>query len=247
MRWWWRASAPEMKVVPHRPGVRVLGWSMLVVALVAAAGLGYVRAYFGTREALLAARTEVDALRGELRRVRDERAELSQLLAEARIGGAIATGSDDRLREVLADQRSRISELEEEIRLYRDLLGEDDGATGGGVRIARLDLLQRLEGRGVRYRLLLVQEARGSEPVRGRVRVRVVGERSGEPVALPLDALAPLAEYPIPVRFRYFQDVAGELELPSGFRPRGVEVTARAEDPEGWRLERTFPWQIQES
>ncbi len=145
---------------------------------------------------------------------------------------------------MIADQRERINQLEDEIRFYRELMASEEAPEE--VRIARLDLLQRLDGRGVRFRLLLVQSADRHEQVSGRVELRVVGERDGESVALPADALGSVAEYPIPVRFRYFQDVTGELELPQGFRPRGVEVIASAEGPQGWRLERTFAWQVQE-
>ncbi|MCH2100193.1 MAG: hypothetical protein MK142_17570, partial [Pseudomonadales bacterium] len=51
---------------------------------------------------------------------------------------------------------------------------------------------------------------------------------------------------PMPFRFRYFQRLAGAILLPDGFVPEGVEIVARSDAEEGFRLQRTFNWELQE-
>jgi hypothetical protein len=44
-------------------------------------------------------------------------------------------------------------------------------------------------------------------------------------------------------RFRYFQDVEGDLRLPEGFEPYEIQVVAQAEGGSTSQAERTFQWQ----
>ncbi|MEE4361837.1 MAG: DUF6776 family protein [Pseudomonadales bacterium] len=173
-----------------------------------------------------------------------ERDRLERELSDARLGVAIGTGVDERVRSTLADQAARISDLEDEVRFYRNLMASEQEAEP--MRIARLELLPHLSGGGVRFRLLLVQSADQSKEVSGLVELNVLGERDGRQETLTGDRLGAGASYPIPFRFRYFQDVAGEIELPEGFEPQSVQIVARPGGDDEFRLERTFSWQIQE-
>jgi hypothetical protein len=46
----------------------------------------------------------------------------------------------------------------------------------------------------------------------------------------------------IDLRFKYFQYVEGELELPVGFVAERVDVTARASKPKKVQVEKQFAW-----
>ncbi len=151
---------------------------------------------------------------------------------------------DERVRSTIADQAARISELEDEVRFYRNLMASEQNAES--MRIARLELLPRLDGSGVRFRLLLVQSADQSKEVSGHVELNVLGARGGRPETLAGPVLGSAGPYPIPFRFRYFQDVAGEFDLPEDFEPQSVQIVARPAGRDDFRLERTFTWQIQE-
>ena len=59
-------------------------------------------------------------------------------------------------------------------------------------------------------------------------------------VVLSLTEIADVESYPLKFRFRYFQDLAGDMSLPEGFTPERVLVTAQQNGQEP--LQATFPW-----
>jgi hypothetical protein len=62
---------------------------------------------------------------------------------------------------------------------------------------------------------------------------------------LSLTDLGHTGTYPLSFRFRYFQDLDGEVLLPEGFQPVRVTVTAT---PQGGRneVERSFDWLVED-
>jgi hypothetical protein len=147
------------------------------------------------------------------------------------------------VRETLGEQAGRIIELEDELRFYRKLMTSDGKA--GSIEISDFELTRRLDGTGVRFRLLLVQAADRRDEVSGQVELRIRGERAGKKATLSGTAIGRPAQA-MPFRFRYFQNLAGEIELPEGFVPEGVEIIARAEGRDGFELQRQFSWALQE-
>jgi hypothetical protein len=45
-------------------------------------------------------------------------------------------------------------------------------------------------------------------------------------------------------RFRYFQNIDGELTVPEGFEPREIMVVAKMTGRNNQRLEKKFDWQL---
>lgn len=238
-----RPPPDDLAVIAHRPhrerNLLLTGLAALVIVAMAAWGLGR---YQGDRHAEFLA-TELQSLGVRHAALLEERDRLELALGEAQVGRLIGSDFDEQVRGTLAEQASRIAALEDEVRIYRSIMAADDQE---GVQIARLELIERIDGRGVRFRLLLVQSASQREEVSGQVELRVLGEQDGEPAVFAVDRVGD-EKYPMAFEFRYFQDLVGEIELPEGFRPEGIEVVARGADPDGFLLERTFSWQIQEA
>lgn len=238
-----RPPSDDLAVIAHRPhrerNLLLVGFAAVVIAAVAAWGLGR---YQGERNAEFMA-AELQSLGVRHAALLEERERLERALGEAQVSRLIGSGFDEHLRGALVEQSSRIAALEDEVRIYRSIMAADDDE---GVQIARLELIERIDGRGVRFRLLLVQSANQREEVSGQVELRVLGERDGEPSVFEVDRVGD-GNYPMAFQFRYFQDLVGEIELPEGFRPEGIDVVARGAGPDGFLLERTFSWQIQEA
>jgi len=190
------------------------------------------------------ARARLDALSARHLVVVTERDALQQALSDERLAEEMGRSSRSHVRATLAEQVERIRALEGELRFYRSLMAGDEAP--GRLDVAEFELMRRLEGPGVRFRLLLVQPADPGSEISGRVRIRVFGERDGQREVLSGAELG-LEQEGTPFRFRYFQDVAGEIELPEGFEPEGVEVIARTEGSDGFELQRRFDWNLQEA
>ena len=61
---------------------------------------------------------------------------------------------------------------------------------------------------------------------------------------LPLTELANVDPYPLKYRFRYFQDLSGELALPPDFLPEAVVVTVNRRGNRADNLQRAFDWSV---
>ena len=239
-----RAPHHDLRVVHHHPDRerRLLGFCALAVLFAALAG--YLGGRWQMAEQADAAFARLDALSARHLTVVSERDALQQALGDERLAEEMGRSSESHVRATLAEQVERIRALEGELRFYRSLMTGDEAP--GRLDIAEFELMRRLEGPGVRFRLLLVQPADPGVEISGRVEIRVFGERDGQREVLSGRELG-LEQEDMPFRFRYFQDVAGEIELPEGFEPEGVEVIARAAGTDGFELQRRFGWQLQEA
>lgn len=213
----------------------------VVCCVVAVLAFALGRYLAGAEQA--AAVAELAALKSREQALVAERDELGRQLSDERLGRDLELASRILVRDTLGEQAGRIIELEDELRFYRKLMASDGKA--GSIEISDFELTRRLDGTGVRFRVLLVQAADRRDEVSGHVELRVRGERAGEVATLSGSAIGRPAER-MPFRFRYFQNLAGEIELPEGFVPEGVEITARAEGRDGFELQRQFSWELQE-
>jgi hypothetical protein len=239
-----RTPDHDLRVVPHRPQRDRL---FAIVALAGVVLAGVVGFWAGGRDAALArdaALRELDLLGREYSVLREENGRLEEALGEERLAREVGGVFSEEVRSTLSEQAAQIASLEEQIRFYRNLMA---GGDEGELQIADLELLERLDGRGVRFRLLLVQSAERRDEIVGHVELRVVGARDGRSEVLSGDALGGDLSAPLPFRFRYFQRLAGEIRLPDGFVPEGVEIVVHSDAEDGFRLQRTFEWELQEA
>ncbi|MHB1515779.1 MAG: DUF6776 family protein [Acidiferrobacteraceae bacterium] len=213
--------------------VRILAIAgVAVLAVLASVGVyrrgllmaGYDRAAAITREQRLQQRID---------RLAAENQTLRQGLAVAQRSLEMDQAAYHDLHRSLGRSARRIMKLEEQVDLYRTVLSPHTPIKG--VTIERLTL-RRASGQRYRYALILVQpfEARGG--VSGTLRFKIKGSSAGSLVEF---AFPGQVDKPIPVHFKYFQDVEGTLGLPRGFSPRLIDVDVRAE---GRRIQKRFAW-----
>ncbi|WP_237068617.1 DUF6776 family protein [Microbulbifer guangxiensis] len=235
----------RMKVVPHRPfsgALSVLGVALLVLATSAAA-------YFAGQHHL---RSNLDrktlaherALK-ELDRLKKENESLRLRATTAEQSLAIGEQASEKVRTELVEKESRIAELKQEISFYRGLMAPADGSDG--VSIGRFSISEMADGR-YQYKLLVQQSATRHNVVTGQATFTVVGSQDGQPKRYPLSALSPQVDSEsIPLRFKYFQNIEGELKLPEGFEPEGVELSLKSGGRGGFNIEQRYGWLVQKS
>ena len=97
------------------------------------------------------------------------------------------------------------------------------------------------------YRIVVQQEARTHEQLKGTLSVVVRGEKAGKPVEYPLQELSDdFRAGGSALQFRYFQSVEGLLALPEGFEPDSVRVQVRTLKPDEYNIGEDYPWQLEE-
>ncbi|MGI9324539.1 MAG: DUF6776 family protein [Pseudomonadales bacterium] len=226
-------SSSNLRVVVHRPLSRLLFGLCLFAVVIATLAGGY---YVG-RELSAMDTTYVSSL--ETIKAADEArvAQLKRDLIDARLAYEVDSQALNALRLDLEQTRTQMAKLREEVTFYRSLMAPNSNAKG--LQIAAFETLPLASGANS-YHLLLTQVASRRVWLAGEVKIEISGDTETGPQVLSLTELASIPEYPLKFRFRYFQDLRGELRMPKGFNPRQVEVTVerRGKKP----LSRTFPW-----
>ena len=188
---------------------------ILVPAVVAALvlGLGF---YLGQRAAYNGVGMDPESYRVMQLELSVAREQLQTLEGDLDVQGTrheVDRRALEMVRRELAGQKERIADLEEELRFYQSLMAP--GEIAQGLSLRAIELVARQEPGRYAYRIVVQQEARKHELLKGTLYVEVVGLLGEEQVIYPLSELsADLEEAEVALRFRYFQSIEGELVLP---------------------------------
>lgn len=155
-------------------------------------------------------------------------------------------------------------QLREAVTFYKNLMRP--GELSEGLQVAELEVRPRQNPDLFEFDLLLTQIARRRSYIGGEISLDLVGTMSdpesggqideglqeiefstqdsavqkSDDVVLSLTELNENATYPLKFRFRYFQNLTGNLLLPEGFSPRHVLITAHQKGKDA--LQVSFPW-----
>lgn len=140
-----------------------------------------------------------------------------------------------------------VSNLKDELTFYRDIVAPDDHKQGLSVRGF---LISRLDNEGhYRYKIVITKVPNDGNLIRGNLAFEIAGKEGGEVKRYNLKQLS-LAKKPqkiISFRFKYFQNLGGDINLPEGFEPTKVTLTL---NPKGKKLKKSveqFDWIVEES
>lgn len=231
-------------VVPYRPGRRVLFTLLLLtgVAVSAAGGWGY--AYYATVLTQQGEQAEKRELSAQLTDLRQENEALKRQIAILDRSSAVDQQTGAELQETLTAMRQRVAQLEEDVLFYRQVVEEETEETG--LVIGQLDIDATRSPDRYRYKLVMrQQDADGDTYLTGHVNFNLVGQLQDQQVILPLRDLSEFEdELDIRLRFKYFQNIEGELALPEGFQPDRIQIAAVATEPVSKRINEDFGWVV---
>lgn len=236
-----RKTHSDLVVVRHQPGLRLRQFLILLFFSVAAGAIGFVlgmlQADFLAKDA---AQTR-SVLSAQVERLRDENHQLKQQLLKLERGGSIDKQAIREAQRTIKQLQSNLSQVNSDLGFYKDIMAPGDVERSLQVQRMRI---QRSSAENVfGYKLSLTQVGDNRNYIEGQAMVSVIGQRGGKKEILPLrDLSATVEKLGITFRFRYFQDIEGELVLPEGFKADAVQVVAQAEGKKGVRIERTFEW-----
>lgn len=232
----------RMVVVPHRPG---RAFAFAVAAVLAALGAIVGGGYWGYSQGAAVQAAEARRLAEidvAFAAVTDENEALRRAIALAERQGQVDQQAAREVGDDLAALQARVAELEADVAYYRQVVHEQTDSTG--LMLSRFDLAPGSTQNTKRYKLVLrQQDADGDTYLVGYVGVTLVGRSEGRELRLPLkDVSREQDEVDIRLRFKYFQNVEGEIVVPTGFEPAKIEVSAVAVSPVAKRVDQEFPW-----
>ena len=231
-------------VVPYRPGRRVMFTLLLLTGAAASAAGGWGYAYYTSVLAQQGEQAEKRELSAELTDLRRENEALKRQIAILNRSSAVDQQTGAELQETLTALRQRVAQLEEDVLFYRQVVEEETEETG--LMIAQLDIDATRSPDRYRYKLVMrQQDADGDTYLTGHVNFNLVGQLQDQKVILPLRDLSEFEdELDIRLRFKYFQNIEGELALPEGFQPDRIQIAAVATEPVSKRINEEFGWVV---
>ncbi len=236
----------RLQVVPYNPYRQPL---IILALLVLCAGIGVASYWTGNLNAMALqeqASIERDALRLQLQQKTEEAEILSQKVANLSLASEVDKASSEDVRGQVIELKEQITALEEDISFYRGLMAPTDNRQG--LTIGSVEVISTGVPRQFDFKVVVQQLATNHEILSGSLNFTVVG-REGELVrAIPLKELtSQVSDENIRLRFKYFQNIQGQLELPLGFEPERIELLARSTGRNAVEVEKKFGWLVQES
>ena len=232
----------QMVVVPHRPLYKAGIFLLFLMAMTAFSFLTYE---FGMSQGL-AFKVEVvkekEQIKPRLASALVSIDAIRQEIADLKLGGDVDSRATEEVRQSVETLQDEIAQLNEEIKFYKGVMLPN--AANKGLRIERLDVENTADPNKFRYRLLLTQVVDKHEIVQGGVEIALIGNTGEGERELSLSEMDAAKKDAMGFRFRYFQNIDGELQLPIGFEPTEMMVVARSSGRNGQRLERKFSWQL---
>jgi hypothetical protein len=235
----------KMVVVPYRPRQRLLFTLALLIGVAASALGGFAYGYYQTLLTQQTAQADRAGLVTELETVKLENSELSRQVAILDRSSIMDQRANEEVQFTISGLRERVAQLEQDIVYYRSVVSGETEDTG--LIIGQLDIDATADSDRFRYKIVMRQrDADGDTFLVGHVNVNLVGRLNEELVILPLrDVSGDHDQLDIRLRFKYFQNIEGELALPDGFTPERVQIAAVATEPVEKQVNQDFSWVVE--
>ncbi len=231
----------QMVVVPYRPLYKAM---IFLAFLLASAAFSWLTYQFGNNQGLVPKAEvvgEKDLLSKQLEESRAQISKMRQEIAGLIVGGEIDNKANEQVRQTIENLQNLLAEQNEEINFYKGVMLPS--VVNKGLRIERLDVSSNVPGR-VKYSLLLTQVVDKHDFVQGGVQISLLGQNDGQEKIFQVSELDHDKAEAFKFRFRYFQNINGELQLPEGFVPREVMIVAQSSGSNAQRLEKKFDWPL---
>jgi len=141
--------------------------------------------------------------------------------------------------------QGEILELKEELAFYRGIVSPREASLG--LQLQRLELQHNGTGRSYRYKVVLTQVVKSNRLASGTLKLQVEGLRQGEPVTLKLRDITEKSVKDLKYRFKYFQNIQGDIELPENFQPLRLQVKILPRGREKDKIVKNIDWPTEEN
>lgn len=235
----------KMVVVPYRPGRRFMLVALLVLGVGGSAVGGFMYGYANTMRSQQSEQATQQEVSGQLIAAETENSELRRQIAILDRSSVMDQLATEEVQGTIRGLRDRVAQLEQDVVYYRQVVSAETEDTG--LIISQLDIDATREGDRYRYKLVLrQQDADGDTFLTGHVNVNLVGSQGEEQQILSLrDLSAEQDQLDIRLRFKYFQNIEGELVLPENFVPDRLQVAAVSVEPVEKSVNQNFSWVVE--
>ena len=208
--------------VVHRKPMHIFKKVLLAIALMAVSlAVGLVVGQWSGKEAVL----QNGALLQRLNALEGLRQSLERELAASKLAADVQEQAAQELQQRLTQLLGEKVELENAVSFYRDLM--EVGAKKEGLRVASFTVLATNTPQIFQFSILVTQIAEKRKYVAGDIQLKVIGILQGGRQEVIFDAKNAVVGFPLKLRFKYFQDLVGQIRLPPDFIPERVSISVQ--------------------
>lgn len=235
----------KMVVVPYRPRRRVLLVTLLLLGVGTSAVGGFLYGYINTMRIQQSEQATQQELNVQLINSATENSELRRQVAILDRSSVMDQRATEEVQATILGLRDRVAQLEQYIVHYRQVVSAETEDTG--LIISQLGINATREENRFRYKLVLrQQDADGDTFLTGHVNVNLVGTQGEAQQILSLrDVSAEQDQLNIRLRFKYFQNIEGEMVLPQNFVPDRLQIAAVSLEPVAKSINQNFSWVVE--
>lgn len=158
-------------------------------------------------------------------------AKLSLELTQLRTSTEVDRQSMEDLRQLVMTQKAQLNASERDLRVYKDLLSPGAKNNPMGISFGVFTVSSLKEAGHFNYSLTIQKLSTKDTDFSGLLEFRVIGQQAGKDLQLSLYQVSSQVTAPsIPVSFKYFHTLDGELSLPVDFVPQTVELVVKSEE-----------------
>ena len=169
--------------------------------------------------------------------------ELERENRRMRSAALVKKGTLDELRRELGDLQEQLYRGDEELRFYRSITANTQGASG--LFLHGIHIEPAGEAGHYLCKIFLTNLAKNVKLVKGTLELQVEGDQAGDAIQLETAELLPGGEPAVNYEFRHFLRWENRLVLPGDFQPQRIRVKLIPEGRGLKPLEKSFDWPLE--
>ena len=165
-------------------------------------------------------------------------------LAALQLTAQVDAAALEQTRQQMLDMQRQIYRREQELKLYREMLQDNNKTTG--LKVGDIHI-EQIGDRQFQYDWVAQQKNHEAKNLRINANIWVLGSQHGQSILLPLNEIdAEVDDLPIQLKMKYFSINRGIMTLPEGFSPEQIRVTLRYPWTEKPQFDKKLPWIVEE-
>jgi hypothetical protein len=219
------SKVTPMRVISHSPLANAMRGLALVLLFAVSLPVSYFFGVYATNDKYKA----IENKQGEQQE--QATAVLSQQLMQLRTSAEVDRQSMEDLRQLVMTQKAQLNASERDLKVYKDLLSPSVKTNPLGISFGVFTVLPLKETGHFNYSVTVQKLSTKESDFAGSLEFRIIGEQGGKSLQLSLYLVSSQVTAPsIPLNFKYFQTLEGDMTLPVDFSPQSVELVVKATD-----------------
>jgi hypothetical protein len=211
--------------------------SLLLILILGVAWAAYQQGLSGETTSLAVLQPNAKA---QIERLQQERDELRRELSMVKQAAEIDRESIITIREQIKKFQDERLKMEEELAFLRGIVSTTSKKQG--LRVQNFRLEPGLETGQFIYKFSVSQVINSGILAKGKINISVEGLLDGRSKQLSLKQLSEEKQTSIKMRFRYFQNVEGKLQIPDGFEPASIHIDVKPSVKKLAPVTETYNW-----